>query len=315
MEKWFAEIGQGDFDPLTKAEMKVFKDKNRERLLAYAADKRTDSARPGGRSMGMRPIVYAMAATFLLLVAASILLWPEKPVVVDPSVANETIITNSSGQVREVAMKDGSVVYLEPGSRLTYSDGFGDSLRMVALDGEAFFQVAKDSLRPFIVETNEVLTKVLGTSFTVSAFSASSKIMVEVKTGKVSVIARGASGHKGKEIPETILTPNQKVVYHKASQTVRRQLVEEPQPVVAEEEVKSMHFERAPVSRVFEGLEKVYGVAIEFDEEAFSSCILTTSIAEGSIRSRLNVICEAINAEYAFVEDKIVITGAGCGGN
>jgi hypothetical protein len=73
-----------------------------------------------------------------------------------------------------------------------------------------------------------------------------------------------------------------------------------------------MHFEGAPVSRIFDQLEKVYGVEIDFDRIVFSSCTLTTSIAEGNIYDRLNMICKAIDARYVLKENHIVIEGNGC---
>ena len=113
-------------------------------------------------------------------------------------------------------------------------------------------------------------------------------------------------------LKETILTPNQKIIYNKNKNVVALAIVNEPVPILPAEVVKRMHFEAAPVGEIFEGLEQVYGVDIEFDKNIFSSCILTTSIAEGSIYNRLDMICKAIDAQYIFKENQIVIIGAGC---
>ena len=64
---------------------------------------------------------------------------------------------------------------------------------------------------------------------------------------------------------------------------------------------------------IFEAIEKVYGLDIVFDEAKFSSCTLTTSISDGGLFNRLDIICGAINATYSVKENQIVIEGTGCG--
>ena len=89
-------------------------------------------------------------------------------------------------------------------------------------------------------------------------------------------------------------------------------IIEEPQPIPAEEKIRRMRFEEAPVAEIFSALERVYGVDIVFDKNQLSSCVLTTSISDGGIYNRLDIICEAIGAEYTVNEGEIVITGSGC---
>jgi hypothetical protein len=73
-----------------------------------------------------------------------------------------------------------------------------------------------------------------------------------------------------------------------------------------------MRFEEAPVAEIFKALEKAYGVNIEFDELIFSSCELTTVVADEGLYSRLDIICDAIGTSYTLHEDRIVISGTGC---
>ena len=86
--------------------------------------------------------------------------------------------------------------------------------REVHLEGEAFFEVAHDTLRPFFVYTGNITTKVLGTSFTVSA--RENVVFVEVKTGRVSVTqtTQKSASPRHTLTEEIILTPNQKAVYN-----------------------------------------------------------------------------------------------------
>ncbi|MBS1566996.1 MAG: DUF4974 domain-containing protein, partial [Bacteroidetes bacterium] len=76
--------------------------------------------------------------------------------------------------------------------------------------------------------------------------------------------------------------------------------------------MKRMQFEDAPLAKIFEAMEKIYGVEIVYDKSRFSSCTLTTSLNEGNLYNRLTIICSAISAQYTLEENRIVISGRGC---
>lgn len=269
----------------------------------------------GVRNMRSRA-TWAVAATVVLMAASAVFLLNDlQPgdTQKDSSQAVATRnISNHTKSAMEVLLEDGSKVLLKPQSSISITEPFGARQRLVALEGEAFFTVSKDPSRPFLVNTKEVVTRVLGTSFTVSAFPDDDNITVSVVTGRVSVLTKNHPDASSDSVSETILTPNQKIIYNKNNNLISRMLVQEPVPILPADVVKRMHFEAAPIRKIFEGLEQVYGVSIEFDEAVFSACILTTSIAEGSIYDRLDMICKAIDAQYILKEDHIVITGRGC---
>jgi ferric-dicitrate binding protein FerR (iron transport regulator) len=220
-------------------------------------------------------------------------------------------IENQSAHAEIVKLPDGSTVTLEPKSNLKYVSAFGERERKVYLDGKAFFDVVHDKGRPFKVCTSNVITKVLGTSFTVSAFESEKDVTVSVQTGKVSVYTRMEDRERTKA-DEIILTPNQEFIYDKNEQRVIRSIVREPKAIIPPEEVKRMRFEETTSKVVFEAIEKVYGVDIVFDENKFSTCRITTSISDGHLFNRLHIICEVINATYRIEENKILIEGDGC---
>jgi ferric-dicitrate binding protein FerR (iron transport regulator) len=220
----------------------------------------------------------------------------------------------STGNASQIAvLPDGSEVTLAPESELRFSESFDGSQREVYLEGEAFFNVSRDTVRPFLVYTNQVVTKVLGTTFTVKALRKEKSITVAVRTGKVSVYtprdrdAKNADGAK-----EIILTPNQQIVYNKEGNSIARMIVDSPQKIIHEEEVKRMRLEDASASEILAAIEKVYGVDIVYDEQVFASCILTTSLSDGDLYNRMEAICQAIDATFRIEENKIVVTGPGC---
>lgn len=219
-------------------------------------------------------------------------------------------ITNTKTSQERITLPDGSNIILEPQSSIRFSSYFNTSVREIYLEGEGFFEVTHNAQKPFIVYANEVTTKVLGTSFTIKAFREDKTVSVAVKTGRVAVFAN--SGNKPDEKKEIILTPNQQIVFNKNEEKILRRIVEAPQPLLPPEEIKRMYFEEAPLKKIVEAIEKIYGVDIVFEEDLFSSCTLTTSLSGGGLFNRLDIICTAIGAKYTLDGDKIVITGKGC---
>ncbi|TDB62743.1 FecR family protein [Arundinibacter roseus] len=222
-------------------------------------------------------------------------------------------VTNLTDQPRRVTLPDGSLVVLEKDSRLSYAKSFmGSNLREVYLTGEAYFDVAKDPQKPFLVFSNELVTKVIGTSFRIKAFDSEKNIVVSVRSGRVSVYAHKSGMNADPETTGLLLTPNQEVQFDRAGQRFSRTLIEKPMALLNKEELQQFSFEDAPVSRIFDALEKVYGVEIVFDEEVLSNCRLTTSLSAETLFEKLEVICEGIGATYKLVDAHVVISGKGC---
>ena len=104
------------------------------------------------------------------------------------------LLTTPIGKDFSVTLSDGTKVYLNADSRLEYPSKFEGGTRTVKLDGEAFFEVAKDKTRPFIVQTDQLQTRVLGTKFNVSGF-ANRPPHVTLIEGRVEVSGRKSGQH------------------------------------------------------------------------------------------------------------------------
>lgn len=235
-------------------------------------------------------------------------------IVSDATPAELRDITNRSLNPREVILPDNSTVTLQPGSKLTYSPAqFMGTTRNVQLSGEAFFQVARDTERPFLVYSNGLITKVLGTSFTIKAQNGSDNVTVMVKSGKVSVFPPSTDKKEDPESKGLILQANQQAEYSKSVEKLTRNLVPEPVPVISEEEIKEFSFQNAPVADIFESLERTYNTRIIFDKEVLSECRLNSNMSgEINLFEKLDILCEAIDASYKVVDAQIVISGKKC---
>ncbi len=114
------------------------------------------------------------------------------------------------GKISSLEFEDGTIVKLFSGSIIKYPKKFSRHIREVYLEGEGFFEVAKDTNRPFIVKTNNLRTTALGTSFNVRTFKNINKCNVSLVTGKVKVERLDKLSDV---VNEVILLPGEEVVF------------------------------------------------------------------------------------------------------
>lgn len=212
-------------------------------------------------------------------------------------------------------LEDGSVVTLEPGSRLQYPRRFSGPQRGVTLTGEAFFEVAHRPQQPFVVTTADFMTTVLGTSFRIRSSSPEHKAFVVVRSGKVAVQTRVLAGSSATETAvksPVILERNQQVVAEKESQQPLQRTVVQQVTLTHNNVNREQIFSDVAVSTVFDALENQYGVSIQYDRAVLSRCVINTSFVEENLRERLSAVCQAINATYQIANDKIVVSSSGC---
>lgn len=225
-------------------------------------------------------------------------------------------VSNETGKAQLIRLPDGSQVTLHSGSRISYPVTFTTHQRDVFLVGEAFFAVVRRPKQPFMVYTNQLTTKVLGTSFTVRAYANDKEAKVIVRTGKVSVFTTPASGKPNAmdtKNPAIILTPNQEVTFDREEKQLKRALVKEPEPLPgAAERTQTMLFEHTPVVTVFKKLESTYGILINYDADLLSGCELTADFSNESLFERLDLICRATESRYEVIDAQIVIYSKGC---
>lgn len=223
---------------------------------------------------------------------------------------------NLSGKSEVLHLQDGSRIVLASQSRVRYRKNFVQSKREVYLTGAAFFDIAKDPTRPFFVYANDLITKVLGTSFTVKAYETSKQVTVEVKTGRVSVFTKADPDADAKtnnrELEGIVLSPNQKIIFTKNYARMVKTLVEKPEIVVPKSRVPEFVFEDIPVTQVFDSIGKAYGIDILYDEELLKGCPLTATLDNQTLHDKLTIICKAIEANYEILDGQIVIHGQGC---
>lgn len=224
---------------------------------------------------------------------------------------------NTTQNSIRIHLSDGSVVALGKNSRLKYKTSYkGEESRHVFLIGEAFFDVSKNPKQPFFVHANEVVTKVLGTSFRIIAYGDDKNITVAVRTGKVSVFSPTKSlkpsADVQSEVNGVILLPNQQVVYQREKALFDKTLVDIPAILSQHKTESDFIFENAPIADVFNTLQEAYGIEIIFDEDVMKSCFLTAPLGSENLFEKLKIICRTIGASYEIMDSKVVINSTGC---
>jgi ferric-dicitrate binding protein FerR (iron transport regulator) len=310
INEWYHNIGEKEA-PLLPAEEKLQVEQN----LWAAINPHPARGRKNSR------ILLRFAAVLIPLLIAAAVYVNRQELSLVTGVSSESLSANHDGRVFEntgdspqmLKLSDGSVVVLQPSSRMTVDESFGTALREVHLTGEAFFDVKPDERKPFLVYTNEVVTRVLGTSFNIKAYNDDKEITVAVKSGRVSVYANNAkTSRQVRQSQEVILTPNQQMVYHRLSEVISRELVEKPEIVLPNSNLFRMQFDNAEVSQIFDVLQRNYGVEIRYDKNILSNCRLTTSMSDEGLYERVAVICKAIGASYWIDDAVITIKSNGC---
>jgi transmembrane sensor len=265
---------------------------------------------------------FRVAASLALVLFISWLVKPklttEKLTALMPASETSNLIekVNNTSNPLVISLEDGSKITLTPSSKIRYANLLTGTKREVYLTGEAFFDISKDPARPFFVYTKALVTKVLGTSFTIKAYETSKEITVEVKTGRVSVFAQSDPDIKEKtgnrELEGIVLSPNQKIIYSGENVRMVKTLVEKPEIIISKAEASQFIFEDAPVSEVFDAIAQAYGIDILYDEDLLKGCPLTAILDNQTLHEKLTIICKAIEAHYEILDGQIIIHGKGC---
>jgi transmembrane sensor len=221
-------------------------------------------------------------------------------------------VINKESKSKVVLLPDGSTVLLYPLARLDYSSSF-DQNREVTLSGKAFFEVVKRPDAPFYVYANDVITKVLGTSFVIDAPEKREKFAISVKTGQVSVSTLSPQHHSSSQLN---LVANEAAIFKKVS----KQLVQVAEKSVEVSEVivpslaKDHRFKNTPVVEILSTLQRDYSIEIEVDERMLSDCSLTTTLNDKTLFEKLQIVCEAIGPGTSFAIDNgtVQIHTLGC---
>jgi ferric-dicitrate binding protein FerR (iron transport regulator) len=238
--------------------------------------------------------------------------------------ASLSLVSTKPGSRSQLQLPDGSRVWLNASSNLTYEKDFGKDLREVNLVGEAFFDVVKDPSHPFIIHTKVMDVKVLGTEFNVKSYPEDKLSEISLIRGRVELTV------KNKNQDKVYLNPNEKIVVPNNVLDGETNLVNEKQNSQKKEifSVQQVNYDKVDSTiietswvqnklifqqnetfrEVAVKMERWYGVRIHFENEAVAQSRIFGSFTTETIDQALAALRESSKFNYRINGNEIIIS-------
>ncbi|MCD8415163.1 FecR domain-containing protein [Tenacibaculum dicentrarchi] len=205
-------------------------------------------------------------------------------------------IATTYGEQKEVTLSDGSVVWLNASSKISYKE---NSPRTIRLEGEAFFEVAKDKKHPFTVETpDNIIVKALGTSFNIKSYKENNYYETVLFTGKVAVNAKDSEKNR------IIMLPNDKIRILKKNKHVLKSVIKNKMNTISWREGK-IQFKNKTFKEIVTDFKNQYNLKFHFENEKISNVKFTGTFEKTMpIREILEILKITKPFEYRFNAQK-----------
>lgn len=317
IDRWYSSFenhkvtGIANNDPEKLHELKIEMFRNIANRIDHAEQ---TPAEPEVRKLHFNFQTLARVAAILLVGTAIGMFFYTREVAVGPD--HDALAKNDGHDTEEVStatvpgpiyLADGSVVWLKGDSRLEYPESFTGDTREVTLVGEAFFDVARDPKKRFIIHSANFTTRVLGTSFNIKAYGNEDAHEVAVVTGEVVVSVKEPSD----KAMEVVLTPNQKVVYSKKENSLVQYDAADSENYNAFRESK-LAFDEVPLMDIVKVLNAEYDVEISLSNDAMQNCIVTADLTNESPEVGIEILSKAVSASVTTDGRKVLLSGSGC---
>ncbi len=234
--------------------------------------------------------VFRIAAILIFTATVVLLAWltwnKDQPVPVIHVASNKTVRTDT--------LPDGSVITLNKNGLLSYPETFDKDIRIVALKGEAYFEVKPDSLKPFIVKVNNISVRVLGTSFNIKAAGGSTEVVVEHGSVQVTYLDQNV-----------LLQAGEKILAGNPGQPFRKEKTADH--LYNYYRTRQFVCDNTPLWKLVEVLNEAYDTTIVIDKPALRSLLLTATFNNESLDQVLEVIRVTFDVNIVHTPDKILI--------
>lgn len=242
-----------------------------------------------------RRLWISLAAAACVIITASYFLWPaplEKPVTL-----TRTEHATGFGERLQVLLPDGSTVILNANSSLSYNTDFNNKDRQLQLSGEAYFDVAGNPSKPFIVSTDQFSTTAIGTAFYIHGRRPSQAYTVNLIEGKISV-QNGPEKTRLLQAGEEVTWSGNTAAFtiNRFDTTYLRQWID-----------GRLQFQQAATGEVLNQLAKWYAVEIEDVRKKRGTISITGDYSNKPLQDILKAICFSLSCRYTIAGNKIII--------
>lgn len=207
------------------------------------------------------------------------------------------------GQQSKLTLSDGSILKLNAGTKLFYPEKFTGDQRMIKLEGQAFFDVASDTTKPFVIDAGDMRVTVLGTSFDVNAFADNNISNVTVLTGKVKVELKG-------EKEPIMLTTNKQLNYDVITNEYSINTADAKESIAWVNGI--LRFDESYLEDVFRQMQRWYNIKIIVKEGIDANC----TVSGRHKNQGFNIVLEGLQythgLEYQLSNDTVLITKINC---
>lgn len=208
------------------------------------------------------------------------------------------LVEVDAGNQQTQLLADGSTVYLNGDSRLKYKVNSEANERKLYLEGEAFFDVARDEAKPFIIDLENSTVQVLGTSFNIKAYPEDGQISTSVITGRVAFEASRSES--------LVLIPGNKGVIDKDKNSIAKLDVDNSMDIAWME--KALYFENTSLSELAKTLYRTYGVEIKFTDGSLKDLKITAEFENEKLEEILKILKMTNEFSYS-IDGEIVRIG------
>lgn len=239
-----------------------------------------------------------IAASLLLIIAGSltVLTFMQRNEI--NALAEQNVVIRSGDYGKSlVTLPDGTIVHLNAKSSLTYSQDFGRNDRKVALNGEGFFEVKKDTEKKFTVGTGYMDITVLGTKFNVYAYEAKDIVEMSLVEGSVNVTTLRSPYQSIR------VKPNEKVVYNKRTGDLLHEWTSNKMETSWMN--KELVFRGERLEDVFRCLSRKFAVTFSVDDETLLNDVYTGTFDDENVESIMRVLKYHYNFKYTN-EDGVI---------
>jgi transmembrane sensor len=246
-------------------------------------------------------LISKIAASLLLLVSVWYFFNNATPVSKDQiSEIKTNEKHNPAGQKSRIFLPDGSTVWLNADSKVSYPEKFTDEKREVILNGEAFFEIVKNQDIPFIVRTGKVSTIVLGTAFNVKAFDDDPVTQVALQSGKVKV-----EFNDNEQTYVMFLDPGDALTYNKSESSAKKNKFEEERLLSWKDGF--IVFRDADLDEIVSTLSRWYGVQFEIKNRDNESWSYTGSFDNAILENVMKSISFTKEFSYTINQKNVII--------
>lgn len=276
---------------------------NSERAKERVSDRLNKNINRGTKSRRILAYTFRVAAAVCLFFVFKFFLVQQTE---QPTIKDDALVwlerKTSWGEKLNLILADGTEIKLNSGSTIKFPKNFSADERRIILTGEAFFDVARNESKPFIIESENVVTKVLGTSFNIQAYEDQEAVAVSVLTGRVEVAA-GTN--------KVFLSPKEQGIYKRGTENVLKGRVDIEKILFWKDGI--IHFEDSSFEEVERVLERWYGVDISFDSKKLRQCHLTATYKNESLETILgSIIYTKKGMQYRIENQKNIIFSGNC---